>query len=83
MTTDLFYIFIMRQLNQGQINTASFEMQDFAIETGGSVEDFANYFYDVAKALGYDTDKFVELMEAKFREECDDVITRIKVSEGW
>ena len=73
----------MRQLNQGQINTASFEMQDFETETGGSVEDFANYFYDVAKALGYESDRFVELMEAKFPEECADVIMRIKVSEGW
>ena len=58
-------------------------MQDFATETGGNVEDFANYFYDVAKAIGYESDKFVELMEAKFPEECADVITRIKVSEGW
>jgi len=72
-----------KQLNQGQINTASFEMQDFATETGGNVEAFANYFYDVAKALGYDTDKFVELMESKFSKECADVIMRIKVTEGW
>lgn len=58
-------------------------MQDFNTETGGSVEDFANYFYDVANALGYDPRKFVELMEAKFPEECREVITRIKVTEGW
>lgn len=73
----------MNQLSQDQINTASFEMEDFALETGCSLEDFANYFYDVAKALDYDTDKFVELMEKKFSKECGDVITRIKVVEGW
>jgi hypothetical protein len=73
----------MKQLNQGQINSASFEMRDFATETGVSVEDFANYFYDVATALGYESDKFVELMESKFPKECADVILRIKVSEGW
>lgn len=73
----------MKQLNQGQINGAYFDMQDFATETDVSVEAFANYFYDVSAALGYESDKFVELMEAKFPKECADVITRIKVSEGW
>lgn len=73
----------MNQLAQNQINAASFEMKDFVIETGCCLEDFSNYFYNVAKALGYDSDKFVELMEKKFPKECEDVITRIKVMEGW
>ena len=73
----------MKKLSQRQINRASSEIDDFIMETGRSAEDFAIYFYKVADALGYESDKFVELMEAKFWDECEDVITRIKVTEGW
>lgn len=72
-----------RSLTEGQLNTASWHMQDFNTETGGSVEDFAWHFYEVAIALGYDSRPFVELMEKKFAEECSEVISYIKVSEGW
>lgn len=73
----------MNKLTQSQINTASWEIRDFNTVVGVSIEEFADYFYDVAKALGYDSTLFVELMEREFKEECSEVITRIKVSEGW
>lgn len=73
----------MNKLTQGQVNTAACEMRDFCDETNTPLEHFANYFYDVAVALGYESDNFVEFMEKKFPEECKEVILRIKVIEGW
>ena len=55
-------------LSESQINTASWEIRDFVEETGGSIEDFAHYFYTVSNALGYDSTKFVELMESTFND---------------
>jgi len=73
----------MNKLSETQLNVASWHMQDFNTETGGDISDFAAYFYEISEALGYDTRLFMELMEDRFKEECDDVISHIKVSEGW
>lgn len=72
-----------KKITKEQINRASWEMQDFNTETGGSVVDFAEYFYDVAVALGYNSEPFVQMLESKFKDECSEVISRIKVTEGW